>query len=167
MSEKTLILNAIEIEQKINRIAHQIQENNFEEKKVFVVGIMGRGYQVAQRIVKVLEQVSDLEIELAEISMDKDTPLNSRPQLSMEHDTLADQSVFLVDDVLNSGKTLMYAANFLLHVPIRKLTTIVLVDRRHRRFPIKADFVGLTLSTTLHERISVELNGEGDAVYLK
>ena len=73
--------------------------------------------------------------------------------------------LILVDDVLNSGKTLMYGAKYFLSVPLKKLSTIVLVDRNHNRFPIKADFVGLSLSTTLKEHISVELE-KNAGVYL-
>ena len=73
--------------------------------------------------------------------------------------------VILVDDVLMSGRTLMYAAAHLVGSPLKRLTTVVLVDRLHRTFPIRADIVGLTLSTTLQEHISVEL-GKEDVVYL-
>ena len=78
---------------------------------------------------------------------------------------LRDRTVVLVDDVLMSGRTLMHTASYLVQVPLKKLTTVVLVDRRHRTYPIRADIVGLTLSTTLQEQISVEL-GRKDVIYL-
>ena len=74
--------------------------------------------------------------------------------------------VVLIDDVLNSGKTLMYAAKHFLTTPILKLSTVVLVDRTHNRFPIKADYVGLSLATTLNEYVNVKLDGEEQGIYL-
>jgi len=104
-------------------------------------------------------------VERVDLKLDKDRPLEEPVVLSVELDTLKGRTVLLVDDVLMSGRTLMYAAAHLVSVPLKQLTTVVLVDRRHRTFPIRADIVGLTLSTTLREHISVEL-GRRDAVYL-
>jgi pyrimidine operon attenuation protein/uracil phosphoribosyltransferase len=97
--------------------------------------------------------------------LDKDKPLEAPVKLSLELDALRDRTVVLVDDVLMSGRTLMHAAAHLVSVPLKRLTTVVLVDRRHRSYPIRADIVGLTLSTTTQEHISVEL-GRKDTVYI-
>ncbi len=166
MSEQTLVLTHTQVQQKINRIAYQLYETNFEEEKIFVVGVARRGYVLAERIYAVLKEICDLEIEMVEIRMHKDEPLEHEISLSVELDQLNDKAVVLVDDVLNSGRTLIYAVNHLLQAAPRRLNTVVLVDRRHRRFPIRADFAGLTLSTTLQEHITVDLKSEENSVTL-
>ena len=164
---KTLILNHQQIENKISRIAYQIYEKNYEEKEIVIVGITDRGYVLAKKLNKVLQQISSLKIKLAELSLDKNAPHeNKNIQFSIPLSDLNNQSVVLVDDVLNSGKTLIYGVRFLLDFPIKRLKTVVLVDRSHKRFPVQADFVGLSLSTTLQEHIHVEFADANDAVYL-
>lgn len=165
MSAPTLVLNDLQVRQKINRIAHELYENYFEDGELIVVGIEDRGAILADRLCKVLKDISELDITQVSLKLDKDAPLASPIELSVDAHTLENKPVVIVDDVLNSGKTLIYAVNHLLQVMPSKVSTVVLVDRRHRRFPIRADFVGLTLSTTLQEHINVEF-GEEDAVYL-
>ncbi len=164
---KTLILNHQQIENKISRIAYQIYEKNYEEKEIVLVGIADRGYVLAKKLNKVLQQISSLKIKLAELTLDKNAPQENKTiQFSIPLNELNNQSVVLVDDVLNSGKTLIYGVRFLLDFPIKRLKTVVLVDRSHKRFPVQADFVGLSLSTTLQEHINVEFAEANDAVYL-
>jgi pyrimidine operon attenuation protein/uracil phosphoribosyltransferase len=123
--------------------------------------------KLAQKLNKVLQQISSLKIKLAELTVDKNEPIeNKQILLSLPVSDLKNQSVVLVDDVLNSGKTLIYGVKFLLDYPIKRLKTVVLVDRSHKRFPVQADFVGLLLSTTLQEHINVEFSENNDAVYL-
>jgi len=112
-----------------------------------------------------LASMASFEVELVELALDKDKPLEAPVKLSTDLASLRGRTVVLVDDVLMSGRTLMYAAAHLVTVPLKRLTTVVLVDRRHRSYPIRADIVGLTLSTTTQEHISVEL-GRKDTVYL-
>lgn len=166
MASATPVMQHEQIQQKINRIAHEIYENNFEFNQIFIVGISGQGFVLAERLVEILKKISSLKIELIKISLNKDEPLNEKVSLSADLNSLQNQSVVLVDDVLNSGKTLMYAAAHLLQVNLKKLNTVCLVDRRHRRYPIRADFVGLTLSTTLQEHIKVEFSDKKDSVFL-
>lgn len=165
MSTRTTVLDHERVQRKLERIAHQLHEENWEEKRIVLVGIAPRGSTVAKRLATRLEAISELKVELAELTLDKDAPLDKPFKLSMDHALLQDRVVVLVDDVLMSGRTLMHAAAFLVKVPLKKLTTVVLVDRRHRTYPIRADIVGLTLSTTLQAHISVEL-GRKDVVYL-
>jgi len=167
MANQTKILNTKQVEQKINRIAYQIYEENVEFKKVVLVGIEGQGKVIAERISKALNRISDLKVIDATLQLDKKNPLEHDIQLSIDSKELADKSVILVDDVLNSGKTLMYAVRFLLSVPLKNLTTAILVDRKHRRFPVQANFVGMSLSTTMQEHISVELSAQSDHVFLE
>ena len=165
-STKTNILTPLQVEQIIQRIAHQILENYYEEEELILVGISNKGYQVAKKINTILSAISDSKVTLLELSINKDEPLKHSITLSEEINSLNGKSVILIDDVLNSGRTLIYATRFLLEADIKFLSTVVLVDRRHRKFPIKADFAGLTLSTTLQEHISVIFNENDVEVFL-
>lgn len=160
-----IILSHLQIEQKINRLAHQILENTFEEEHFFIAGIAGNGSLLAKLLKDVISQHSDQKIELIEISMNKDKPLSSPIELSISDEKIDNSCIILVDDVLNSGKTMQYALGKLLEQPLRIIKTVALVDRKHRRYPIKADFVGLSLSTTLKEHVEVSLeNGNYSAL---
>jgi len=152
-----VILSHLQIEQKINRLAHQILENTFEEKEVFIAGIEGNGSILAELITEIIISNSTQEISLFTIKMDKDSPLSSAIELSIEKERINNSCVVLIDDVLNSGKTMQYALGKLLEQPLRTIKTVALVDRKHRRYPIKADFVGLSLSTTLKEHVKISL----------
>jgi pyrimidine operon attenuation protein / uracil phosphoribosyltransferase len=164
---KTLILNSKQIEQKINRIAYEIYENNYDEKDIVIAGIATNGYLLAKRISDVLQSISKIKTQLIEINLDKENPFGTNIKLKLTDKELKNKVVILVDDVLNSGKTLIFGAKLFLNAPVKRLTTAVLVDRGHNRYPIKADVVGLSLSTTLQEHITVEINKKGkEAVYL-
>ena len=165
-SDRTVVLEHNSIVQKIKRIAYQLYEMNHLENELIVVAVEQKGVKLAERIMPVLEEISDLQIHMVKLKIDKEEPMKPI-SLNKNTEVLEGKSVILIDDVLNSGQTLMYAAKHLLEVPLKKLTTVVLVDRRHRRFPIKADFVGLTLSTTLKDHITVEFSAEKDTVYLE
>lgn len=164
---KTLILNADQIRQKIDRIAYQIYENNFQEKEIIMAGIAPKGYILAQRLAEKVEEIAKIKITLVEIKVNKDNPVQEEVKLSITTKEYEGKVIILVDDVLNSGKTLIYGLAPFLNVPVKRITTAVLVDRNHNRYPIKADFVGLSLATTLLEHISVDLTKKGkEAVYL-
>lgn len=165
MSERTIVLNHEQVQRKLLRIAHQLHEENHQEKGVVLVGIAPRGAALASRLGGLLQEISELDVEVLELRLDKDLPLEKPVRLNADIVTLRDRVVLLVDDVLMSGRTMMHAASYLVQVPLKRLATVVLVDRRHRAYPIRADIVGLTLSTTLQEHISVEL-GKKDLVYL-
>ena len=163
--EKTLVLNKQQLQQKIDRLAWQIYEQNYKEKDIIIAGIANRGVLIAKKIAKKLTEISAIKVKLATIKVDKDNPFYKDIEVDISEKDYKNKVLILVDDVLNSGKTLMYGAKYFLSVPLKKLSTIVLVDRNHNRFPIKADFVGLSLSTTLKEHISVELE-KNAGVYL-
>ena len=165
MANKITVLDHETVGRKLERIAHQLHEENFEEGSIILIGIADRGSVLAKRLAERIREISDLQVTTGEITLDKDDPLGKPVSLSMDRQELKGKVVVLVDDVLMSGRTLMYAVSYLIQGPLKKLVTGVLVDRMHRRFPVRADIVGLTLSTTLQEHISVEL-GRKDAVYL-
>jgi pyrimidine operon attenuation protein/uracil phosphoribosyltransferase len=160
------ILSHKEIEQKITRLGHQLLENCFEEPVVFLGGICGNGIRLAREIQKIMQSNSDQQIEVFEISIDKEEPWKKPITLSIEEDRLKNAFIILVDDVLNSGKTMQYSLVKLLERPTKSIKTVALVDRTHRRYPIKADFVGISLSTTLKERVEIDLDGENSKAYL-
>ena len=166
-SEKTLILDRKQIQQKLHRIAHELYETHFGEKELVVVGISGQGYFLAKRITSILKKISPIQLHLAELKLDKKQPIGHPFMLRGLKTGLAHKSIVLIDDVLNSGKTLIYGAKILLDHPLKRITTVVFVNRRHRLFPIRADIVGLTLSTTLQEHITVMLEKGKEAVYLE
>jgi len=159
-------LNAKQIGRKLVRMAHEIHENHYKEKDLVLIGIEGRGSQLATRLSKLLSEISELTIHQEEIRLNKDKPLSEPLEYTGELKVLKGKSIVLVDDVLNSGKTLMYASRYLLEVDVKSLTIATLVDRFHRKFPIRPDIVGLTLSTNLREHVTVHLNKGKEAVYL-
>lgn len=164
---KTLIADSKQIQQKINRIAYEIYENNYNEKEIIIAGIATNGFILAKRIDDVLKKISPIKTKLIEIKINKENPVAENIKIVLSEKELKNKVIILVDDVLNSGKTLIFGAKPFLTTPVKRLTTVVLVDRGHNRYPIKADFVGLSLSTTLQEHITVEIDKKGkEAVYL-
>ena len=151
------------MEQKLHRMAWEIYEQNHQEKEIVVAGIAKRGYVLAERIADILKNISSINIELVKVVLDKYEPLNK--EISVSGESFDNKVVVLVDDVLKSGETLMYGAQHFMRSPLKKLMTAVLIDRNYKRFPVKADVVGLSLSTTMQEHVSVKL-GKEEAVYL-
>jgi pyrimidine operon attenuation protein / uracil phosphoribosyltransferase len=160
---ETTVLHTAQLEQKIIRIAHEILEHCFEESRLIIVGVAGNGLILANRIAEVIRANSTQEIEVVQVEMDKDNPLGSPISLGMQLEQLDGQTVILVDDVINSGRTMQYGLMKILERPVKSVKTVALVDRLHRRFPIRADFVGVTLSTTLKDRVEVSFDGEPQA----
>lgn len=165
---KTKILDATQISQRLNRMAYEIYEKNYSEKELILAGIAGNGYHVAERLAEILTKISPLKIKLFSIKIDKENPWSSDPQSKLTEKDYSNKSVVLVDDVLNSGKTLMYAVKLFLDKPSKRLSVCVLVDRSHTRYPVRADVVGLSLSTTLQEHINADFSKKGkETVYLQ
>lgn len=148
------ILNNQEIEHKIKRIAYQIFETFVDEESIVIAGIASNGFVFAEKITSVLKTISPINIILCEVIIDKQNP-NSEIKTSISKETYQDKGLVLVDDVLNSGSTLMYGVKHFLDVPLKKFKTAVLVDRNHKKYPIKVDFKGISLSTSSQEHVSV------------
>ena len=166
MNQKIQILDTEEVDRKINRLAWQVYENNSKENEIIIVGISGRGEVLASELSKIIRKISSIKTKLGTISLDKDNPYENEITLNLDIVDYTNKVVVLIDDVLNSGKTLMYASKHFLNTPLIKLSTLVLVDRTHNRFPVKADYVGLSLATTLQEYITVVLDRKTKGVYL-
>lgn len=163
---KNKILSHTQIQHKIRRIAYQIYESNVNEKKIIIAGINGGGLKLATKIKEILEEITPAKIVLCTISMNKKDPLESGVTTSLDEKDYKNASVVIVDDVLNSGTTLIYAVNHFLKTPLKRLKTAVLVNRNHKKYPVKADFKGISLSTSLQEHIEVKIAAKNAAVYL-
>jgi len=166
MNDQSVVLNAQQIHQKIERIAFEILENTFEHQEIFVAGISGNGFLLAERIVAKLSNISDQKIRLFEVSVNKESPLDHSIKLSIDDSDLSQSTVIIIDDVINSGRTMIHAVRRILDNKLSELKVATLVNRTHRRYPVQADFVGLNISTTLHDNIIVEL-GANEVAYLE
>lgn len=165
MIEENIILNDVQIKQKIKRIAYQIYENNSNEEEIVVAGIRGNGYILAEKIVSVLQTISPLNVTICKVNINKKKPLETITT-SLEKENYNNKSLVLVDDVLSSGTTLMYGVKHFLDVPLKQFKTAVLVNRNHKKYPVKADFKGVSLSTSIKEHIKVDFSNNNSKAYL-
>lgn len=154
MKKTQKILEQDQIDKIIKRIAYQILENNSEELEIFLIGIKNNGYVLAELIYHQLRQISNLNIILYSIQINKKDPLK-RIEHNFDLKKMKNKSIVLIDDVLNSGRTLLYGVKFLLDIPLSNFNTAVLIDRNHKKYPIKIDFKGISLSTSIEENVSV------------
>lgn len=166
-NNQVLILDKQQIAQKINRIAYQILEDNLDEKEIILAGIWDRGYKLAVRLKSVLETIAAFKVTLVRVDIEKQSS-KLVAKTDLPESDWKNKVIILVDDVLNSGKTLAYGLGVFLNTPHKKIRTVVLVDRSHKIFPIATDFVGLQLATILKEHVDVVMDvaGEEDRVYL-
>ncbi len=162
---KNTILSHKEIEHKIKRIAYQIYESNANEKELIIAGIESNGYLLAKKIKNNLDKISDIQTTLCKVTIDKSEP--TKPiKTSIDKDSYANKSIVLIDDVLNSGSTLIYGIKHFLDVPLKQFKTAVLVNRNHKKYPVKADYKGISLSTSLFEHVHVNLSKQPYEAYL-
>lgn len=165
MSDKsTLILNHEDIAQKTKRVAYEIVEQNYDEKEIVLIGIRHGGYAFAERLHESLKAITKIKITLLDLSLDKKVP--NKLEQTYDARAINKKPVILVDDVANTGRTLCYALGPLLEYLPKSIQVAVLVDRKHKLFPVCADYVGLSLSTTMKEHVAVELSDQEEAVYL-
>ncbi|PWA05348.1 phosphoribosyltransferase domain-containing protein [Flavobacterium psychrotolerans] len=162
---QNIILNNVEIEHKIKRIAYQIFETFVDEDVIVIAGIAKNGYIFAEKIAQALTAISGIKVTLCEVYINKTNP-NSTITTSISKEDYENKGLVLVDDVLNSGTTLVYGVKHFLEVPLKKFKTAVLVDRNHKKYPVKADFKGISLSTSLQEHVQVVFGKESSHAYL-
>lgn len=158
------ILNKEEVDRKLRRLAFEIAERNLEEPTICLAGIREQGYYLAKRLLQELKHVSSLKADLISVSLDKRSPgditLAPNPDFN-------GMNILLVDDVASSGRTMLYALKPFLKYHPRKIETLALVERTHKQFPVKVDYVGLSVATTLEEHIFVEVvDGEIVGAYM-
>ena len=164
-TEKKYILSKEVVEKKLRRMAFEILENNIDEKEIILAGIRESGSVVAKVIQGMLTEISSIKTELITISLDKKEPTDVSLSRSID---LNGKVIILIDDVSNSGKTLLYALKPFIEFHPKKIQTLVLVERTHTSFPVRPDYVGLSIATTLQEHIFVEVKGtEVIGAYLK
>ena len=150
---KKQVLDFEKISRICGRLAYQILENNINEDEILLVGIKEKGYEIAKIIEQKLKDITSSKVHLKSITIDKKNP-NQISEVDINFD-LMPKSVYLVDDVLNTGKTLMFAVNSLLKYDFNLIKTLVLIDRNHKRFPVKVDFKGISLSTNLDDTVKL------------
>jgi len=160
------IKSAAQIQSIIKRIAYQIYENNIEEKELVIVGIAPRGSELASQLINAIERFSSLKINYGELNINKDNPRDT-VEFNISKSHLENKSIVIVDDVLNTGSTLIYAVKYFLTIPIKQIKTAVMVNRNHKNFPIKADFKGISLSTSTNEHVSVILDTKKGGIFLR
>lgn len=161
-----IILNKEEIQQKVTRISYQIYETFVDENEIIIAGIAKSGFVLAEKIAKELSNISDLKVTLCEVYIDKNNP-KSEITTSISKEDYQNKGLVLVDDVLNSGTTLIYGVKHFLDVELKKFKTAVLVDRNHKKYPVKADFKGISLSTSLQNHVQVVFEAENEYAYLE
>jgi pyrimidine operon attenuation protein/uracil phosphoribosyltransferase len=160
------ILDQGQIRQKIKRLAIEILENNFEEKSIILIGINNNGNGFAKHLVKELKKITDISISLFNVRLNPAAPLSSPVEIDAPIESLKGKSIILVDDVANTGRTIFYACKPILEIIPKKLEVAVLIDRKHKTFPIYPKYVGLSLATTLKEDIELQINSEEWGVFM-
>jgi pyrimidine operon attenuation protein / uracil phosphoribosyltransferase len=164
-TNQIVVLNAVQVDQKIRRIAYEIYENNYGIKELILAGICEQGAVLANILASIIEEISPIKTKVLKINLDKENP--SEPIAEKDLPTnLSNKVVVMVDDVLNTGKTLAYSLKPFLDQKIKKIEVAVLVNRSHTAFPISPKYTGYEFSTTLSEHIIVKMNGKQKGVYL-
>jgi len=163
--KKNIILNNEQINQKIARIAHQIIESNIDEKEIIIAGIEKNGFIIASKLKQNLSNISDIKITTCSVKINKKNPLDE-VTTSISKDYYFNKSLVLVDDVLDSGATLIYAVKHFLNTEIKQFKTAVLINRNHKKYPVKADFKGISLSTTTISHVKVRFTNNKAEAFL-
>jgi pyrimidine operon attenuation protein/uracil phosphoribosyltransferase len=159
------VLNHKQVGQKLTRMAFEIYERNLNSSGVVFAGITGMGMTLAKLLAEELRRISPIHVEELEVVLDKSDVAKSEIELS-ENVDLINKNIILVDDVLNTGKTLVYAMKPFLDLEIQKMEIAVLVNRSHGLFPLRPDYTGFELSTTFNEHIRVDVSGPQHSVQL-
>lgn len=160
------ILDETQIKQKTKRLALEILENNLDEQELYFVGINDNGLYFAKSIGYYLTRLSEIKLHYAQVHVEQ-VAQNHEVQLSLDIDKVQNKVVVLIDDVANSGRTIFYSLKPFMDGQLKKVEIAVLVDRMHKSYPIHPNYVGLTLATTTHEHIDVQIKSvEKKAVYL-
>ncbi len=156
MEERKQILTAEVANKKLRRMALQVVEENYTETQLVLIGIKNNGTVIAEKISQYIKEVFTGEVLVLELSMDKKNPLEISLNTTMDFN---DKIIVLIDDVANSGRTMLYALKPLLQQLPKKIQTLALVERTHKTFPVDVDYVGFSVSTTADENIKVEVEG--------
>ena len=150
---KTEVLDQDQILRICNRFAFQILENSIDSNVIHIIGIKEKGFDIAKIVERELKSITKKNISLSSIKIDKKNPKDS--VLSDSNLNKNVDTIFLIDDVLNTGKTLIYSLSYLLKFSFKSIKTLVLIDRNHKQFPIKVDYKGISLSTNINDNIKL------------
>lgn len=161
------LLSHQQIASKVTRLAMEILERNTDESELFIIGINNRGMELARRLLVGLRTMSEAPVHLRQLTISPASPLDPGPVLEGNLQDLNGKAVLLVDDVANTGRTLFYALKPLTEIQPSKIEVAVLVDRRHKSWPIYVTYRGMDLSTTLGDNVLVNFGGEGDVAVLE
>lgn len=161
-----VILDRKKIQQKVERIAIEILEQNYQEKSIILAGVNKNGSIFAEMLEKELKKNSKIDIIITHISISPSKPLKNNINIEIDVKDVVGKVIILIDDVANTGRTMFYACKPLLAILPKKIQTAVLVDRKHKSFPISSDYVGLSLATTLKENIRVSFEKENYGAHL-
>lgn len=151
------ILDSETVQMKFERMALEVVENNLDEQGVILVGIEENGSIIARNMKKILNGISSLKVEIINLKVDKSFPKEIELGASLDY---TDKVIIIVDDVVNSGKTLMYSLKPFLEFRPKKIQVMALVERTHKTFPMHLTYTGLSVATTLQDHIYVEVEGE-------
>lgn len=160
------LLDSAQIRQKTVRMATEILERHYGAPELVLAGINNNGLAFAKQLLSALQHISDIPVRLANIRLNPAQPLEAPITLDVAAESLSGKIVIVVDDVANTGRTMFYAMKPLLEALPLRVEAAVLVDRRHKSFPVQPDYIGLALATTLQENVEVRLVPEGEAAYL-
>jgi pyrimidine operon attenuation protein/uracil phosphoribosyltransferase len=160
------VLETTQVNQKIKRMAYEIYEQQFASKGLVLAGINGQGFALAKTLAKILKEISQLEVEVIEIQIDKENPNPAEVRIKSDDFKFRKRPVVIVDDVLNTGKTLLYASQLFLNPLIPSVEIAVLVNRSQTRFPVYPRYTGYDLATTLNDHVRVVL-GKQASVFLE
>lgn len=157
METKRTILSPDAAQKKLRRMALEVVEQNYTSSELVLIGIRKSGSVIARRISAYLQEAFKGSVTVLELTMDKKNPgaIHIEPLVDFNNKT-----VLLIDDVANSGRTMLYALKPLLEQHPARIQTLALVERTHKAFPVEMDYVGLSVSTTTDEHIYVEVDGE-------
>lgn len=162
------VLDSKQISQKVDRLAYQILENNYDAKTIVFLGINKNGLKFAKMLQETYDDISENESILGSVKINAKNPIESEIEMDIDLKSLNKKVVIIVDDVANTGRTIFYGTKPIMEFLPKKIEAAVLVDRKHKQFPILVDYVGLSLATTLKENIKVDLSKKSTrAVYLE
>lgn len=164
-TDQIVVLTSSQMDQKIRRMAYEIYENNYGTNELILAGICDQGETLAKKLAIILEEISPIKAQVIMVPLDKQNPSSPMPENSIPQ-KLTNKVVVMVDDVLNTGKTLAYSLKPFLDKKIKRIEVAVLVNRSHTAFPISPQYTGYELSTTLSEHIVVKMTGKDKGVYL-
>ncbi len=166
VAEKNRILDKKQVLQIVKRIAFQIYENNYKAKEIIIAGIFDKGYRFAELLAVELGQFKDVQVRSIRIELNKVAKTQPEVSLDVNLSELKGKTVILTDDVLNTGRAMIFSLQPFLSIPLAKLQTAVIVDRGHKLFPVSPDYVGYSLATTLKEHVEVCFDEKDFGVYL-